>query len=57
MENRPFVSDEDIDSSLLTQFASIVTEDKEKIVIEFQYLLNNEPSSTTAKFFLDMNNW
>lgn len=48
---------EDIEQSFLTQFASICTDDKDNLVDQFQYVLNNEPTTATAKFFLDMNNW
>lgn len=48
---------EDIEQSLLTQFASIVTDDKDNLVDRFLFVLADEPSDETARFFLDMSNW
>lgn len=42
---------------MMNQFASIQTDDKDNLIEKFQYVLANEPTVATAKFFLDMNNW
>ena len=49
--------DNDIDSSLLVQFSSMGTTDKEVLISEFQKLLGNQLNPEGCAFFLDMNNW
>lgn len=43
-------------SSLLNSLASLNTNEKDDLVVGFQNIAN-ELSYTTARFFLEMNNW
>lgn len=43
-------------NSLLNSLASLNTNEKDDLVIGFQNIAN-ELSYTTARFFLEMNNW
>lgn len=43
-------------SSLLNSFQSLQTNEKDDLVVNFQNIAN-ELSYTTARFFLEMNNW
>lgn len=43
-------------NSLLNQFSSLNTNEKDEQVVNFQNIAN-ELSYTTARFFLEMNNW
>lgn len=43
-------------NSLLNQFNSLNTNEKDDLVVGFQNIAN-ELSYTTARFFLEMNNW
>lgn len=43
-------------NSLLNQFNSLNTNEKDDLVISFQNIAN-ELSYTTARFFLEMNSW
>jgi hypothetical protein len=43
-------------NSLLNSFSSLQTSDHDDLVIAFQNIAN-ELSYTTARFFLEMNNW
>uniref|UniRef100_A0A182W5J5 N_BRCA1_IG domain-containing protein n=1 Tax=Anopheles minimus TaxID=112268 RepID=A0A182W5J5_9DIPT len=47
---------DDIEQNFLTQFSSMVTTDKEELVLQFQSIGGNVNHST-ATFFLDMTNW
>lgn len=41
---------------LLTSFSSLQTNEKDDLTLHFQNIAN-ELSYTTARFFLEMNNW
>lgn len=43
-------------NSLLNSFSSLNTNEKDDLVVGFQNIAN-ELSYTTARFFLEMNNW
>jgi len=43
-------------NSLLNSLASLNTNEKDDLVVRFQNIAN-ELSYTTARFFLEMNNW
>ena len=43
-------------NSLLNSLASLNTNEKDDLVVHFQNIAN-ELSYTTARFFLEMNNW
>lgn len=43
-------------NSLLNSLASLNTNEKDDLVVGFQQIAN-ELSYTTARFFLEMNNW
>lgn len=47
----------DIEQSLLQQFSCMGTTDREELVQQLQKLLGSNLNSSTAAFFLDMNNW
>uniref|UniRef100_A0A182M824 Nbr1 FW domain-containing protein n=1 Tax=Anopheles culicifacies TaxID=139723 RepID=A0A182M824_9DIPT len=47
---------DDIEQNFLTQFSSMVTTDKEELILQFQSIGGNVNYST-ATFFLDMTNW
>ncbi|XP_049297147.1 protein ILRUN [Anopheles funestus] len=47
---------DDIEQNFLTQFSSMVTTDKEELILQFQSIGENVNYST-ATFFLDMTNW
>lgn len=50
--------DNELDGSLLRQFSSLGTTDKEVLISEFQKLIGpNQLSPEGCGFFLDMNNW
>ena len=49
--------DNDLEGSLLQQFSSMGTTDKEVLIAEFQKLLGNQLNPAGCAFFLDMNNW
>lgn len=50
--------DNELEGTLLRQFSSLGTTDKEVLVHEFQKLIGpNQLSSEGCGFFLDMNNW
>jgi UBA-like domain len=43
-------------NGLLNSFSSLQTNEKDDLVVGFQNI-TNELSYTTARFFLEMNNW
>lgn len=47
---------DEIEQNFLTQFSSMVTNDKDEIIKQFQAIGENL-NYTTATFFLDMSNW
>lgn len=46
-----------VDQQLLRQFSCLGTTDKDELVKQLQILVGNNLSSTSAHFFLDMNDW
>ncbi len=50
------IKDSGIDE-LSSVLASLNTNEKDDLVIGFQNICKNELSYTTARFFLEMNNW
>ncbi|XP_014253637.1 uncharacterized protein C6orf106 homolog [Cimex lectularius] len=46
-----------VNQQLLQQFSCLGTTDKEELIQQFQVLVGNNLSPSTAKFYLDMNNW
>lgn len=54
-EENPIKESQDI-NQLLNSFSSLQTNEKDDLVIGFQNIAN-ELSYTTARFFLEMNNW
>lgn len=47
----------DIDTSFLQQFSCLGTTDHDELIVQLQKVLGNQLNYTTARFFLDMNNW
>lgn len=47
----------DIEQLLLQQFSRMGTTDHDELVNQLQKVLGNQLNYTTARFFLDMNNW
>lgn len=47
----------DIEQFLLHQFSRMGTTDHDELVSQLQKVLGNQLNYTTARFFLDMNNW
>lgn len=47
----------DIEHLLLHQFSRMGTTDHDELVNQLQKVLGNQLNYTTARFFLDMNNW
>lgn len=47
----------DIDTSFLQQFSCLGTTDHDELILQLQKVLGNQLNYTTARFFLDMNNW
>lgn len=47
----------DIELLLLHQFSRMGTTDHDELVNQLQRVLGNQLNYTTARFFLDMNNW
>lgn len=47
----------DIELILLHQFSRMGTTDHDELVNQLQRVLGNQLNYTTARFFLDMNNW
>lgn len=47
----------DIEQMLLHQFSRMGTTDHDELVNQLQKVLGNQLNYTTARFFLDMNNW
>lgn len=47
----------DIEQILLQQFSRMGTTDHDELVSQLQKVLGNQLNYTTARFFLDMNNW
>lgn len=47
----------DIEQLLLHQFSRMGTTDHDELVSQLQKVLGNQLNYTTARFFLDMNNW
>ncbi|KAJ6638178.1 Protein ILRUN [Pseudolycoriella hygida] len=47
----------DIDTSFLQQFSCLGTTDHDELILQLQRVLGNQLNYTTARFFLDMNNW
>lgn len=47
----------DIEQLLLQQFSRMGTTDHDELVSQLQKVLGNQLNYTTARFFLDMNNW
>lgn len=47
----------DIEQFLLHQFSRMGTTDHDELVSQLQRVLGNQLNYTTARFFLDMNNW
>lgn len=54
LEQQPAV---DIEQLLLHQFSRMGTTDHDELVGQLQKVLGNQLNYTTARFFLDMNNW
>lgn len=50
-------SESDIDTSFLQQFSCLGTTDHEDLINQLLQLVSNQMNYTTARFFLDMNNW
>lgn len=50
-------NDIDIDTSFLQQFSCLGTTDHEELISQLQKVMGNQLNHTTARFFLDMNNW
>lgn len=50
-------SGNDIDTSFLQQFSCLGTTDHEELISQLQKVMGNQLNQTTARFFLDMNNW
>ncbi|XP_059617415.1 protein ILRUN [Phlebotomus argentipes] len=48
---------DDIDQTLLQSFSCLGTTDHEELINQLQQIIGQQISYTTAKFFLDMNNW
>lgn len=49
--------DNELDQNLLQQFSCMGTTDKDDLVRQLQKLVGHNLNSSTAAFFLDMNNW
>lgn len=47
----------DIDMSFLQQFSCLGTTDHDELVQQMQWIMGSQLNVTTARFFLDMNNW
>ncbi len=47
----------DIDTSFHQQFSCLGTTDHDELILQLQKVLGNQLNYTTARFFLDMNNW
>lgn len=47
----------DIEQMLLHEFSRMGTTDHDELVNQLQKVLGNQLNYTTARFFLDMNNW
>lgn len=47
----------DFEQLLLHQFSRMGTTDHDELVGQLQKVLGNQLNYTTARFFLDMNNW
>lgn len=47
----------DVEQFLLHQFSRMGTTDHDELVNQLQKVLGNQLNYTTARFFLDMNNW
>jgi len=47
----------DIEQSLLQQFSCMGTTDRDELIAQLQKVLGAQLNSSTAAFFLDMNNW
>lgn len=56
-ENNAATQNEEIEQSFLQQFSCLGTTDHEELVSKFQKLLGHQLNYSTARFFLDMNNW
>lgn len=50
-------NDIEIEQSFLQQFSCLGTTDHDELVSQLQKVLGNQLNYTTARFFLDMNNW
>ncbi|GAB0099396.1 uncharacterized protein DMENIID0001_152520 [Sergentomyia squamirostris] len=48
---------DDIDQTLLQSFSCLGTTDHEELINQLQQIIGSQVSYSTAKFFLDMNNW
>lgn len=57
VDNEGTTNTSDIEQSLLQQFSCLGTTDHDELVGKFQKLLGTQLNYSTAKFFLDMNNW
>ncbi|XP_055681276.1 protein ILRUN [Lutzomyia longipalpis] len=53
----PRGAQDDIDQTLLQSFSCLGTTDHEELISQLQQIIGQQISYTTAKFFLDMNNW
>lgn len=50
-------SNDDIEQNFLNQFQCLGTTDRDELVTQFQSVSGEDLNYTTARFFLDMNNW